>query len=956
MDLDKFTTAYPVRDPVLSQMFYEKPASVNKELYKLKELYTQKTGVDTQLRRENGQAVLQPHQVLFSRLFSTHTPYSEVLALQDMGTGKTLEVVSLIYNNMVNGLIKYGRGLILVPNDTIKNKFIMEIAKNVGYGKYMSNVRDPEKRFRQIKTLVSADFEIETHQRFANMVAKSSKSVIVKNYSNRYIVVDEIQNIRNLDETSHQKEKNQKTTYWTYHGFFHSVENCTKIIMSGTPVKDRVDEIADLMNLILPMNMQMPTDADFYKSFYVDGKLQVDTIKPYLEGRFSFLRASYSNIGRRFMGETLVDTETKAPLPFIVSKSVMKGRQLEGYRRVFNVENAGPNEVKGDDDVETKASAVYHSSRVASNFVFPEGKKASDYFKNDEIPHVRKNGPFHTDIFNGAKTMEEKLKALEKYSSKYAADIRLILDKNTKGTVFVYNPIVNKGGGITFAACLSMFGFSALQSTGEDIEKRPRYALIIGKTKAERERQLRLINSDKNVDGEYVKVIIGSKAVSTGIDIFHVSKIIIQTPYWNLADGDQAITRGFRIQSHALLQKKYPDFQEVEIYLRVSVDPDSDLHNSIEYRMYNIAVKKDLQIKELERVIKESAIDCPFNYERNAEQRYFVENSRQCEYRECRYKCLDVLPTRVKTTNNVNYNNLYADRDVDMILDRLREIFKVESNYTLLSLNGLFKDVDDKVLVRKAIVHAITQDITFYNSYGIRCVLRESAGNVFLVENPVASIDEYAGHYNKNILLTQNSPIRLNEILLPEDIKTICSNPATFEQTVHHLPPHVIETFIETAFEKSILDPKYSSETFEIIKDRYFHLVKKVEDGTYIIRYRPENPRCIQFSQDGKSVVKPWSRCPEKMFEKVQQADQSKIDDLEKHTYYGVLESSTGKFKVRALVEGKRNKGKVCVNFLKDDLAKIADYLGLEEPMGSVRIYCQKIQDMMAKKNMILYQ
>lgn len=51
--------------------------------------------------------------------------------------------------------------------------------------------------------------------------------------------------------------------YKQFHRFLHVVKDCKILLMSGTPMKDGVEEIASVMNLILPLNKQLITGDDF---------------------------------------------------------------------------------------------------------------------------------------------------------------------------------------------------------------------------------------------------------------------------------------------------------------------------------------------------------------------------------------------------------------------------------------------------------------------------------------------------------------------------------------------------------------------------------------------------------------------------------------------------------------------------------------------------------------------
>ena len=82
---------------------------------------------------------------------------------------------------------------------------------------------------------------------------------IVKTYSNMIIGIDEVHNLRQYEERKKEGGKEKSIQYNQIHRLMHLVKGCKKIIMSGTPMTDTIDGIADVMNLILPLDNQMPT-------------------------------------------------------------------------------------------------------------------------------------------------------------------------------------------------------------------------------------------------------------------------------------------------------------------------------------------------------------------------------------------------------------------------------------------------------------------------------------------------------------------------------------------------------------------------------------------------------------------------------------------------------------------------------------------------------------------------
>jgi isocitrate/isopropylmalate dehydrogenase len=74
---------------------------------------------------------------------------------------------------------------------------------------------------------------------------------------------------------------------------------------------------------------------------------------------------------------------------------------------------------------------------------------------------------------------------------------------------------------------------------------------------------------------------------------------------------------------------------------------------SIDYLMYEISEIKDLKIKQIERVCKETAVDCALNKRRNL-LAIDKDNTRECEYQSCNYVCDNVSDEYIQKKLELN--------------------------------------------------------------------------------------------------------------------------------------------------------------------------------------------------------------------------------------------------------------------------------------------------------------
>ena len=131
-------------------------------------------------------------------------------------------------------------------------------------------------------------------------------------FSNRIIVIDEVHNIK-------LKEKGDDPrvdVYKQLHRMLHLVQNCKILLMSGTPIKDSIIDFSDIINLIVPLNKQLPIKQSFIDTYfnfekevpklqrnYTLKEEKIDELKELLKGKISYLKSMSSEIKKNFIGE-----------------------------------------------------------------------------------------------------------------------------------------------------------------------------------------------------------------------------------------------------------------------------------------------------------------------------------------------------------------------------------------------------------------------------------------------------------------------------------------------------------------------------------------------------------------------------------------------------------------------------------------------------------------------------
>lgn len=414
-------------------------------------------------------------QSTVSRFLSPLTLNDEMLLFHAVGTGKTCTSVNVSeLAKELNPTLK--RTLVLVKGGPLARNYIRELSSRCTAGKYIPenyNKLTKGERVTRTNKLVNKYYEIHTFETFAkNIISKNRDDILKRDYSNRVIIIDEVQNIR----IQPKKKKESLNVYECFHRFLHLLENRKILLMSATPMKDKPDEFASIMNLILPLNSQLPIGKGFNEEYFKGDKLINKTkLKSIIRGRISYLRAMDSGLVKTFEGEIKGDMKK-----IKVNPSTMSDFQTESYNVAYNLDKGKGkeidlNEVEEDDD--KKGQGLYDKSRQASLFVFPDGSYGPEGFEK----YVKYNGKkysllkeFENELTeNGKANVNKIINNIKKYSSTYAATLTEII-RHPNENVFVYNKFVQGSGAILFCELLKLVGFDKTKGNLEFEEEMER--------------------------------------------------------------------------------------------------------------------------------------------------------------------------------------------------------------------------------------------------------------------------------------------------------------------------------------------------------------------------------------------------------------------------------------------------------------------------------------------------
>lgn len=654
----------------------------------------------------------------------------------------------------------------------ILNKQFREFFEIVGYDTFttkIKNMLEPERG------------ENWTDKHYQDVV-KESKERLTEMYSNVIFVADEIHTLTT--------EAENKGKYNYVKQLFHMIKNSKIMLSTATPMKNRSIEIADIMNLILPSDDQIP--LPLLRDAFPPLNLEIDEneekekeekkkhkrkyteeeakklLLPYFRGKISYLRAMDINVDiEQFHGEEINIME-EGEFPFYVTPVIFKGKeQIEAYKKAKRKRSS-------------KNQDVYSSERQLANVWLPTKNDKSEKLvsqerfnklfkkRNNYVYEFKKEG---NEDFE-KEYLERKIPNSEEvppfyYISPKAVECAEILSRN-KGKALIFSNFRKMGVGILSICLRYIYGYEAYEGveffekkekiksvcpTTETTErilkpginKRKRFA-ILSPDNMKNIDTLDIFNSYENRYGEYIKVILVPQFGKQGINTNEVFTFINFDGHWNYTNYYQALSRVIRSDAFiwSLKEKKEQLLREdrrpedarltVNVYNLAGVLPDEerdedDQENDIDISLYLTSKTKDKDIQRIMRFIKETAIDCYIHIKRNLREND-KDYSPECNYDVCKYECAVERPPDGKIKYDM-YDILYSQpevKDAKYLIQRFFEKRPSASFQTLKEELPQFREI----IIIKALYEMVKNRMPLIDKFGDYVYLREDNGSFFV--------------------------------------------------------------------------------------------------------------------------------------------------------------------------------------------------------------------------------
>ena len=653
---------------------------------------------------------LAPHQKFVRNFLSYKTPYDSLLIYHGLGSGKTCSSISVCEEfRMYMKQLKSTKRIIIVASPNVQENFKLQLfderkLKNIDgnwnikscTGNTFIKEINPmnmrgltrDKVIRQIKRIINNSYLFLGYIQFANWITKKMKSKlrsglseeekrirslkqIQREFSNRLIVIDEVQNIRNTEDGSLKKTSKNLLKLVKY------TDNTKLLLLSATPMFNQPQEIVWLLNL---MNINDDNYSINEKDIFdVNGNLKiVDGVEVGKEllirkstGYVSYVRGEnpFTFPFRLFPNDFNSPHSIKKIIfddPTWYPSKQMNGNEIVEPINILDlyITRVGvyqENVYKFAIKVLKKKYPILNSKRPgiqytvldpliqSLNFTYPntisEDQWTQVTFKKMYGKSGLKNCMYNKVDERKKRSIAYKKETLTNFGrifapehiGNYSGKISKICNtiKKSKGIILIYSQFID-GGCVPIALALEEMGFkrygknkSLLKDpTAEPIDAitmQPRtddhkfrhasYIMITGDPILSPDNNLELnaCTNENNTNGEIVKVVIVSKAGSEGLDFKNIRQVHILEPWYNINRIEQTIGRAVRNLSHCLLP-----FNErnVEIYLYGS-ELEDNTNETVDLYMYRLAENKAKKIGVISRVIKENAVDCLLNISYN---------------------------------------------------------------------------------------------------------------------------------------------------------------------------------------------------------------------------------------------------------------------------------------------------------------------------------------------------
>lgn len=626
------------------------------------------------------------------------------------------------------------------------------------------------------------------------------------------IICDEIHNVYNSLNTN-----NWGIALNIIFNYYKNKKSLRVLFLSATPINNNPIEIISLLKL-LNINIEISKSDIFNKNNEITNSGK-QLIKKLILGKVSYLKdmdiTSYPK--KEICGEIIKSIPylkfIKCPMSDLhfktyekVSKEYVENIKAKNIK-YSNINNLlDDNESNDDINIEelTEEINVINKNlnkypinlelenRFLNDFIIPNpnNKEKGLYLKNEIIKEIQnasnewkekyeinlvKNDKLLKNTITGNILSENNIK---KYSNKLYQMLQIIKNIiiNNKGKVFIYHNFIQVSGINLIAEVLRNNGILLLD---DPITKNSKCNICYKKRDDNHiehefkpirffmvsshihkniiDKQLDSFNLNNNINGEEIRIILGSKAIKESYNLKAVQNLLILHQPDNISTLIQIFGRAIRKNSHINLPIEN---RKVSIYILISTIPDfiQNKYNNYIYSYEEMKYKYKLDIYKIIQTITdlfiENAIDRNINYNLNFPK--YDTNTDNGDQNDLYY----IQPLKTNQLIKIDYNNIN-------LLTFQAYYYQDEINYCKYIIKRLFIE-RSKVWKYNDLVLNIHEYSLNSSYFGNQHILEHSIiiALEFLIynkDNTNTGIDNNVVNYSENNTINNKN---INELLI----------------------------------------------------------------------------------------------------------------------------------------------------------------------------------------------
>lgn len=536
-----------------------------------------------------------------------------LLIYHQIGSGKTLSTINMAEACRIYDGNKVRKVIAMIPATLHNEPWVKELKSQLG-PKTISSEKDLPKNGWYL-----------LHYNDTTTFGKRLESFGSNPFDNSVVIIDEVHNFMNT------LPRTKESLRWKLYQQMMSAQNAKFIFISGTPIMNTPFELVFIYNVLRGFVLFPEDEEEFMNLFFRDGKM---INKNLFMKRINGLTSYYSGASESVFAEKKIK-RVNLEMTTIQTENMLKIQQFE-EKMMSQKDNTPMGESRADIESQIKTIKRATALNAKGSLAKALGIKSSPFSQRDDDKQSRlftfsrananisypqdilsKYSKKNVDAIVDPKNYDKVVKELDftkikEYSPKFSTIIPLI--KKSSGPVLVYSSFKEVYGINMLAETMKYYGFEEFK---ENTPNKPKFVLWTGDTQqSEKKIILKNFNSNQNVDGSIIKVIMITEAGREGINLRAVRQVHILEPWWNLNRIKQVIGRAVRICSHAHLPKKE---QVVDVF-QYFVDYPKGLKTKMpapDILVEKVAKKKNIMEDEILMTIKNAAIDCRLNKTHN---------------------------------------------------------------------------------------------------------------------------------------------------------------------------------------------------------------------------------------------------------------------------------------------------------------------------------------------------